>query len=304
MSNERVLPNQYGVMARLRATSGIEMDIGATKDPCGILEGKNGNLPKFMKGLQTGLLALEKGLFFTASTDQLISNQEQINRLGELSSFLHRVLFLDPNENPGENVARYALDRSVRLYLPDIPEKHNTEIKPPEKYDYMVPATVSLSIRDQKAKKILRIGTMPVLYSHYKKHADLAGATHGEAKQILHQRRRTNHRGSEIAHSILEHASKTIEVPHFFIQLEDEASHTTLECIRGDLSTKGDNIGLNLTSSLNPDVHAYMSLNLISKQNTTVKKVSPAENQLIILSNTLLTTELKSQQSLRRIYSD
>lgn len=60
MSNERVLPNQFGVMARLRATSGIEMDIGATKDPCGILEGKNGNLPKIMKGLQTGFLALEK----------------------------------------------------------------------------------------------------------------------------------------------------------------------------------------------------------------------------------------------------
>lgn len=304
MSKERILPNQYGVMARLRATSGIEMDIGATKDPCGILEGKNGNLPKFMKGLQTGILALEKGLFHAMSEKDLSHKQLQINRLGELSSFLHRVLFLDPSESPGFDVSRYSLDKSVRLYLPDIPEKHNVEIIPPEKYDYMVPATVSLAIRDHKAKKTLRIGTMPVLYSHFKKHADLAGATHGDAKQILHQRRRSHHRGTEKAQSILERASKTIEVPHFFIQLEDEASHTTLECIRGDLSTKGNNIGLNLTSSLNPDVHAYMSLNLISKQNTTVKKVSPAENQLIILSNTLLTTELKSQQSLRRIYSD
>jgi len=304
MSQERVLPNQYGVMARLRATSGIEMDIGATKDPCGILEGKNGNLPKFMKGLQSGILALEKGLFHAMSEEDLSYRQLQINRLGELNSFLHRVLFLDPNESPGVDISRYSLDKSVRLYLPDIPEKHNTEIIPPEKYDYMVPATVSLAIRDHKAKKTLRIGTMPVLYSHFKKHADLAGATQGEAKQILHQRRRSNHRGTEIAHTILERASKTIEVPHFFIQLEDSESHSTLEVIRGNLAQRGDRIGLDLVSSLNTDIETFVPLTLANKNNGISKKTSKVEEQLIILSNTLLNVGLKTSQSLRKMYSD
>ncbi len=290
------IQGMHAIAGRLRAYGQIEMDTGATRDPNGIFEdkeGKNKNLTQVSTGLLQGLLSLEKGIHWNKSNDK------ECERIGELVSFASRIFFLDPDRFDPSEIHRYHTLHSVKLYLPQIQQKHETEIHPPESYNFEIPAIISTSIYDHKTDRRIVMGTMPIGYSFYKGHQELAGTTTEEATSTLAYALQSHSDGVEKIRGIIDDSKETIQYPHFFIRLEEGKHNKALYELRGEVITRNGSNGIDLYSPSSPDIRVFIPLNLHQTQDETMHN---GNSTIVTLSKTLLRMRIKSQKTLQKLY--
>jgi len=287
----------------LRLSLADNIEVAATRDTSGFLQGENGNLPKFSQNLLKALLETEREIY-SLEGDTVVSKKE-FGRFGKLISFFSRLLYLDPEEKPDEEeLSRYSISHKVGLYLPDS-DRNLQEIQPPFSYDFRIPAIVEATVIHDR--DVLTIGVMPLLYSHYSKASYLNGQSPDEVRQILTERGRLRKDGGmgKIV-GIIE--GSTIVEPFFYMNFESDGDRQIT--IKGSFTEKNGQAGILLKLPNLSDSRSllFLPLDLEKKPRKFVDEIlqfganTPTAEQAFLLARLLLQTELKTTKDLKRVY--
>lgn len=126
---------------------------------------------------------------------------ERLHGYDQFSDFVARLVDITQKGT----IPQYVLDKSVQIYVPHSPGIDGQKV-PAYKYDFKLPALVTLRLHDTKTRGAFLFTFFPIAYGMYPGRPELDGIDPGEAGRILHDRIHNLDRAEEVR-SIVEAGS-------------------------------------------------------------------------------------------------